>query len=358
MKKLIVLVLAGGFLFTSCAPVEEPAMELPEPLVTVDRFTVTPSATLTPEPTLTPTPNPLRTIAPTLSPTPTPDPFADMYIESLMARKYGGGVLEDLGPLNSTSGSFSRRLFRYRSEGLEMFGFINIPAGEGPFPVIIMLHGHVEPEEYTTLDYSTRYADALAEAGFVVLHPNLRGYAPSPVADNRLGIGDTIDTLNLLTLVRQFSGVEGLLRKSDADRIGLWGHSMGGGIVLRVLIVDQDIDAALIYAAINADEAVNLAHFKEDGRGVEKISAPPETLERLSPLEFLDLINAPISVHHGTADSVVPVEWSTDLCEQLQTLGKPADCRLYEDQPHTFQNTGDTRFIASMIDFFEIQLGE
>src|SRR5690606_38288369 len=119
----------------------------------------------------------------------------------LMARKYGGGVLEDLGPLNSTSGSFSRRLFRYRSEGLEMFGFINIPAGEGSFPVIIMLHGHVEPEEYTTLDYSTRYADALAEAGFVVLHPNLRGYAPSPVADNRLGIGDTIDTLNLLALV-------------------------------------------------------------------------------------------------------------------------------------------------------------
>ena len=358
MKKHLVLLLAGFILITSCTPADVQTIELPEPVVVVDRSTVTPSATPTPEPTLTPTPNPLWTIAPTLSPTPTPDPFEEMYIESLMTRKYGGGVLEDLGPLNSTSGSFTRRLFRYRSEGLELYGFINIPAGEGPFPIIIMLHGYVKPEEYTTLDYSTRYADALAEEGFVVLHPNLRGYAPSPAADNRLGLGDTIDALNLLALARQFSGVEGLLRNADADRVGLWGHSMGGGIVLRMLIIDQDIDAALIYASISADEAVNLAHFEEDGRGVEKISAPPETLERLSPLGYLDLINVPMSIHHGTDDSVVPEEWSIDLCEKLQSIGKQADCQFYEDQPHTFQNNGDTRFIASMIEFFQFQLGK
>ena len=112
-----------------------------------------------------------------------------------------------------------------------MFGFINIPKGEGPFPVIFMFHGHVDPKEYATLDYSVRYADALAEAGYIVLHPNLRGYAPSPPANNSLGIGDTVDALNLIALVRQQAGSDGLLKSADKERIGLWGHSMGGGIV-------------------------------------------------------------------------------------------------------------------------------
>jgi dipeptidyl aminopeptidase/acylaminoacyl peptidase len=331
-------------------------IELPAPAVAVIQFTTTPSPSLTPEPTLTPTINPLRTIAPTLTPTPTSDPYENMYIEALANRKYGGGVLEELGLLDSTSGAFTRRLFRYRSEGLLMYGFINIPAGEGPFPVIIMLHGHVEPEQYRTLAYSTRYADALAEQGYVVLHPNLRGYTPSPAAENRLGIGDTIDTLNLLALVRQFSRVEGMLKKADADRIGLWGHSMGGGIVMRILVVDPEIDAALLYASINADENVNLSHFEKDGRGIAKISAPTETINLLSPLDYMDRISAPLSIHHGEADAVVPVEWSIDLCEKLQSLEKTVECWNYAGQPHTFQNSGDTELITRMSEFFNAHL--
>jgi dipeptidyl aminopeptidase/acylaminoacyl peptidase len=356
MKYLPILLLPILITLSSCAPVDEPVIELPAPAVAVLQFTVTPSPTLTPEPTLTPTINPLRTIAPTLTPSPTPDPYVDMYIDSLANRKYGGGVLEDLGLLNSTSGAFTRRLFRFRSDGLQMYGFINIPTGEGPYPVIIMLHGHVEPEEYKTLDYSTRYADALAEQGYVVLHPNLRGYAPSPAAENRLGIGDTIDTLNLLALVRQFSGVEGILKKADAEQIGLWGHSMGGGIVLRILVVDPDIDAALLYASINADETLNLEHFEKDGRGIEKISAPEETINLLSPLNYLDRINAPLSIHHGEADAVVPVEWSIDLCEKLQSLDQTVECWNYVGQPHTFQNSGDTQLIARTTEFFNAHL--
>lgn len=356
MKRLPILFLPILITLSACAPVDEPVIELPVPVVAVIQFTATPSPTLTPEPTLTATINPLRTIAPTLTLSPTPDPYVNMYIESLADRKYGGGVLEDLGLLNSTSGAFSRRLFRYRSEGLQMYGFINIPVGEGPFPVIIMLHGHVEPEQYKTLDYSTRYADALAEQGYVVLHPNLRGYAPSPVAENRLGIGDTIDTLNLLALIKQFSGVEGILEKADAERIGLWGHSMGGGIVLRILIVDPDIDAALLYASINADENLNLSHFENDGRGIEKISAPEETINLLSPLKYLGRITAPLSIHHGEADAVVPSEWSIDLCEKLQSLDQTVECWNYAGQPHTFLDSGDTQLIARTTEFFNARL--
>jgi len=337
---------------TGCTRPAEEILPLPEPGLTVSKYTPTPSQTPTTAPTLAATNNPLMTLSPTLTPSPTPDLFGEMYIDVLAERTYGGGVLEDLGVLPTFSSSFDRRLFRFRSEGLNMFGFINIPKGEGPFPVIFMFHGYVDPKEYATLDYSVRYADALAEAGYIVLHPNLRGYAPSPSANNSLGIGDTIDALNLIALVRQQAGSDGLLKGADKERIGLWGHSMGGGIVMRVLVIDEEIGAALLYASIHADEAENLAHFDEDGRGYKKPNASAEALAKLSPLNYLDRITAPISIHHGEKDSVVPAEWSDFICELLKELKKEVECTEYPDQQHTFQNSGDTQFIANSTSFY------
>ena len=276
-------------------------------------------------------------------------------METLIARSYGGGVLEDAGNLNGTSG-FTRKLFKYRSEGLDLFGFINIPQGDGPFPVIIMAHGYVDPAEYNTLAYSTRYADALAEAGYITLHPNLRGYASSDDGVNVLGTGDTIDVLNLIALIRQQAGSEGLLKFADSSRIGLWGHSMGGGIVVRTLIVDQAVKAAVLYASIHTNEEFNLAHFEKDGRGNAKIDASSQTLMLISPYNYLDRISAPVSIHHGGKDDVVPLIWSQALCDKLDELGKIVECAEYPDQPHTFQNSGDNEFIRAMIAFFDREM--
>lgn len=65
------------------------------------------------------------------------DPFANMFIDSPAGRATSDGVMEDLGAMNCESESFTRRHFRYPSEGMGMYGFINIPEGEGLFPVII-----------------------------------------------------------------------------------------------------------------------------------------------------------------------------------------------------------------------------
>ncbi|NPV41705.1 MAG: alpha/beta fold hydrolase [Anaerolineae bacterium] len=353
-----------SFLFSGCltpTPAAAENRELPQPQVQTSVITQTPTVTATfiptPIPSLTPTrrvsatrtPTPVPTL--TQTPSPTSDPFEDYYIDTLAGRNYGGGVIQDEGNLNS-AGSFTRKLFKYRSEGLDLYGFINIPRGTGPFPVILMLHGHVTPEDYATLDYSTRYADALTENGFIVVHPNLRGYAPSEGGGNLLGIGDTLDALNLLSLVRSQAGQAGILEKADAGKVGVWGHSMGGGIVLRMLEVDPDIDAAMLYASVSADENLNLNHFDDDGRGNKKLRFPEQALEKISPIYFLERIQAPVSIQHGESDSVVPVEWSRDLCSRLTELGIETECVYYPGQPHTFQNSGDTRLIAQSVAFF------
>jgi dipeptidyl aminopeptidase/acylaminoacyl peptidase len=348
---LITMIMAATGLFSGCNVGVDPT-ELPDPSIRIGTLTPVLSTTPTLPATETPTPNPLVTLTPTLSPTATPDPFIDLYIDSLATRVYGGGVLQDAGNLASPAG-FTRKLFRYRSEGLNLYGFLNIPDGNGPFPVVIILHGFVETAQYRTVAYSARYADALAESGFLVIHPNLRWYAPSPDAPNQLGIGDTIDTLNLISLVRQQSGSEGMLKKADGERIALWGHSMGGGIVLRLLILDPQLLGGLLYASIHSDEAANLTHFKDDGRGVPKINAPPDALELISPATYLERIEVPLSIHHGDADAVVPVEWSQQLCEDLLEMGKDVECKIYPDQPHTFVNGGDSQFIERSVSFFK-----
>ncbi len=328
---------------------------LPMPQVHVER---PPSIEPTPEKIITKNDHPTQMTSDdiqSISTTPTPDYYHDAFIENLQERKYGGGVLQSEG-FPTKLPKFDRILFKYRSEGLDLYGFINIPDGEGPFPVVILLHGAVPVSEYQTMDYTARYADTLAEHGYIAINPNLRGYPPSQDSDNDFGVGDTIDTLNLISLIRSQSGIAGTLEKADKNRIGVWGHSMGGGIVLRVLTIDKQIKAGLLYASINADEKVNLAYFGNDGRREKKIRISSLSLQKISPVDHLKEITAPLSIHHGAEDTKVPVQWSHDLCSKLQALDKKPECYIYSGQSHTFQNSGDTLFIERMTTFFDDNL--
>ena len=137
----------------------------------------------------------------TSSPTSTPDPYWKYTIEYLRSRSYGGGAVE-VTETNARNSAFTRYLIRYPSDGLMIYGFMNVPNGKGNFPVIIALHGYIDPTIYKTFDYTTHYADALASAGFLVLHPNLRDYPPSDKGDNLFNVGMAIDVLNLISIIK------------------------------------------------------------------------------------------------------------------------------------------------------------
>ncbi|WP_119065604.1 alpha/beta hydrolase family protein [Aggregatilinea lenta] len=297
---------------------------------------------------------------PTATPAPpgTPDLYAGLGIDDLAARNYGSGTLDVVQTMD-TGDDFTRSLIAYSSDGLSIYGFMDVPPGDGPFPVIIALHGYIDPAAYYTLDYTTLYADALARAGYLVLHPNLRGYPPSDSGPNLFRVGMAIDVLNLIALVREVGGTPGPLQAADPERIGLWGHSMGGGISLRVLTVSQDVDAAVLYSAMSGDDEQNFAAIREwsgKTRGLDEEDIPEDVYVRVSPIFYLDRIQAPVSIHHGGADELVPLEWSEDLCTRLRALGKPVECYTYDGQPHTFVDDGNALFIQRTIRFFDAQL--
>lgn len=312
--------------------------------------TVTALAIATPVPTSTPT------LIPTVSPT--VDPYYSWSIDYLRSRPYGGGQIEFLEVMEQNL-YFTRYLMRYPSDGLNIYGFANIPNDEEAHPVLIALHGYIDPAVYNTLDYTTHYADALANAGYVVLHPNLRGYPPSDMGENLFRVGMATDVLNLIALVKSQSGGTDPLRTARPDRIGLWGHSMGGGITTRVLTVSDDVKAAVLYAAMSGDEQKNYEAIRQwsgQTRGLDELNIPVEALGRISPMYFFGNITAAVSIHHGTADALVPMDWSVTTCDQLTALGKNVECHYYQDMPHTFYGAGDQEFIQNIVEFFNQNL--
>ena len=165
--------------------------EKPSPLPTptgIDGNSHTPSATpgvyTQTQHGRNPPPSPGReekTVTP--SPLPTLDAYAGLSIDELTKRSYGGGKLEIQETLAENS-YFTRSLIRYPSDSLKIYGFMNTPrkaaeqVPDARYPVIIALHGYIDPAIYQTVDYTTRYADSLARAGFLVIHPNLPRLSP------------------------------------------------------------------------------------------------------------------------------------------------------------------------------------
>ena len=289
--------------------------------------------------------------------TPTPDPYAGLTISDLRNRSYGGGELT-VERITRPAFEFERHFFSYPSDDLQIYGFMNVPAGEGPFPTALVLHGYVSPAAYDTLAYTRVYADWLARAGYLVLHPNYRNYPPSDVGRNAFRIGYAIDVLNLLGLVRQTAGQPGALERAQPGWEGLFGHSMGGGIALRAITVDPEVDAAVLYGSMSGDERRNHEKIVEwsGGRaGWEELNTSEENMRRISPIYHLEGIKAAVSIHHGQQDDVVPPEWSDELCRLLNELGKTVECFQYPSMPHTFYGQGEQLLMDRTLEFFAQQ---
>jgi uncharacterized protein len=343
MRRFLLRLSLGMVLLTACNLAVQTPTETPI-------LTETASATATQPPPSTPT------LLPTVSAT--PDPFYSWSNEYLRSRSYGGGQIEFMEVMDQNL-YFTRYLIRYPSDGLNIYGFANIPNDEEIHPVIIALHGYIDPAVYHTLDYTTRYADALATAGYAVLHPNLRGYQPSDNGENLFRVGMAIDVLNLIALVQSQSGGIDPLKNADPNAVGLWGHSMGGGIATRVLTVTDDVQAAVLYAAMSGDEEKNYLAIREwsgQTRGIEELNVPVDTLSSISSMYFFENISAAVSIHHGTADALVPMSWSVTTCERLNLLGKDVECFYYENMPHTFSGQGEEQFIQNTVQFFNQNL--
>lgn len=270
------------------------------------------------------------------------------------------------------SGSnYEQYIASYKSAGLKIYGLLTIPNGEKPqsgWPVIIFNHGYISPKEYKTTERYLAYTDAFARNGYIVFKPDYRGNGNSEGQPEGTYYSPsyTEDVLNALSALKKYPMV-------DSNRIGMWGHSMGGNITLRCLVVKPDqIKAAVIWSGVvgTYDDLINNWHkrasyspspselaLRNRNRQslIDKYGTPqsnPAFWHSLDPNYFLSDIIAPVQLHAGLADTEVPADFSEGLNNRLKEAGKTVELYTYEEGDHNLSSPAFDLAIQRSIDFF------
>ena len=335
--------------------------------------------------TITPSPIPTKTFTP--SPTPTIEKLIFPYtIEGLREHDFQSGKIHIRSTIDDENQFYASYLIDYPSDGLTITGVMQIPVGEGPFPVIIMNHGFFARSVYHSGDGTDRASPYLAEHGYITIASDYRSWGESDIGESFFYSGLVIDVINLINAIPS-------LKQADPNRIGIWGHSMGGGVTMKVLTIlgSQDVNAktkikaAVLYSPVSADDADiidrwGMGCFGDIAEGEQIVgcnssdvipldlprnlqdayrfaATDADTLKEISPFYHLDLINAPVQIHYGTEDgkfiSGTPPQWSVKLTQGLRDAGKQVELLQYEGEGHSFIGQPWFDFMARTLRFFD-----
>ena len=297
-------------------------------------------------------------ITPTTLPTPTLAPYEQYTIDYLRRRSYGGGKIEVLQKLSETD-RFTSYSIRYPSDGLTIYGFMNVPKGKGPFPVIVSIHGYAPDGTYNPFQPADDFADSFASDGFIVVHPGMRNQPPSDNGDNLLRVGMSVDVLNLLALLKIRNDLPAELGTANMDSLGLWGMSMGGEIALRVITVSPDIKAAVLYSSLSGNEERNyhqLYDVLRDPQFQQDAQLPLELWDRVSPMYYYSRVTAAVQINHGTADTTAPISWAVETCDFLGAAGVGVQCIDYQNAEHVFSGSDAHILYQNALEFYRAHL--
>lgn len=299
----------------------------------------------------------------------TNEPFS-LSIEALRQGDYPGSDLIIEQTLTPGSG-YDRHIVSYKSEGLKIYALLTVPQAKVPsggFPAIVFNHGFIPPAEYSTTERYVAYVDGFTSNGYVVLKPDFRGHGNSE-GEATGGYGSnsyTIDVLNAVASIKKYPNV-------NIEKIGMWGHSMGGFITLRNMVVSKDIKAGVIWAGVVASYPDLINNWRRGSatrvplpsgarrwRQVlqDQFGTPesnPTFWNSISANSYVADISGPLQLHHGTADSSVPVAFSEKLEEQLKDAGKEVELFVYQGDDHNLANNFSTAINRS-VEFFDKHL--
>ncbi|MCG8569701.1 MAG: alpha/beta hydrolase, partial [Spirochaetes bacterium] len=131
-------------------------------------------------------------------------------------------------------GKYQSYTVSYQVEDLTLYALLNIPlkaSAINKLPVIVVNHGYIPPNQYSTINSYRLVSSYFANQGFIVLKPDYRGHDRSqtnrdlPLIER---LHYPIDVLYLLNAVDS-------IIEADANHLFMYGHSIGGDITLKVL---------------------------------------------------------------------------------------------------------------------------
>lgn len=305
---------------------------------------------------------------------PTPFPFQEMTVPYLRNRSYESSL--DVLELVNTNEQYRTYTTSYDSDGFTIHGMLTQPAGEPlkeGWPAIVFVHGYIPPSQYETLGapYSA-YVDYLARNGFVVFKIDLRGHGTSggEPGGGYYGSDYVVDTLNAYSALQASSFV-------NANKIGLWGHSMAGNILLRSAVVKKDIPAVVIWAgAVYSYQdmqkyGIKDASYSPPANNTERqrrrkllfdtygqFNADNEFWKLVAPTNYLSDVKSAIQIHHAVDDAVVNIGYSRDLNELLDKTTIPHKLYEYSTGGHNISGASFNAAMENTVEFYKNYLAK
>lgn len=319
--------------------------------------TSTSTVTLTPTSTATltnsPSPSPTETITPTASFTPFYAAIPTLFPMSIVAMRRGTYPGSDiiLDEKLGAGSNYQRYYVYYRSQGLKIYALLTVPDGDMPqdgWPAIVFNHGYIPPDQYRTTEKYIAYVDKLASSGYVVFRIDYRGHGHSE-GDAQGAYGDPgyeVDVLNAVASLKRHPQV-------NPNKIGMWGHSMGGYLTLRAMVISHDIKVGVIWAGVVPPYSDILYNWPE-GPSIppansrkwmddwpNQFGSPtdnPVFWNSISANSYLRDLSGPIQLHYGTNDEDVPPEFSETLAREIRAVDGTVEINSYPGDNHNLSN--------------------
>lgn len=253
---------------------------------------------------------------------------------------------------------FTSHLFTYLFESKQVSGMINIPEEKGKLPVVIMIRGYIDKEIYETGIGTVRAAEVFAKNGFITLAPDFLGFGESDdESENSLEnrFSRPAQILQLITSVKS-------LPQADTNNIFIWAHSNGGQVALSILEITRKEIPTTLWAPVSKSFPYSVLYYSDEfsdkGRYLRRIIYEFEkyfNVDEYSIDTYLQNIQAPLIIHQGGADDAVPSQWSDELVERLEGLGKDVIYYFYPGADHNMLGSWNT-VVQRDVAFFQKHL--
>ena len=246
-------------------------------------------------------------------------------------------VLSDFGSALAAAGIRPyAELAAVSADGYPVHGWLVLPDGPGPHPVLLVVHGGPHAAFGPALFDE---AQVYAAAGYAVVLGNPRGSASYGQLHGRSVIGalGTIDVDDLLALLDA-----ALARpECDAGRVGVMGGSYGGFMTSWLCShAPGRFTAAISERALNAWDS--FAGSSDIGYYFAQayVGADRDSQWRASPLAFADRVDVPLLIIHSEQDWRCPVEQAQRLFVALKLRGAEVEMLLFPGEGHELSRSG------------------
>lgn len=224
-------------------------------------------------------------------------------------------------------------------DGYPVHGWVMLPAGDGPHPVLLDIHGGPFAQ------YGVRIFDeaqVYAAAGYVVLLCNPRGSAGYGQAHGRV-IRQAMGTVDLGDVLDYLEGAIAELPRLDATRVGIMGGSYGGYLTAWTIAHDHRFAAAVVERGyLDPDAFVGTSDIG-DFFGDEYNGTEPAGIRAQSPQAHVDAVTTPTLVLHSEDDLRCPLSQAERYYAALKRRGVEAELVIFPGENHELTRSGRPR---------------